>query len=477
VAAADLTAALLAAAFALPPTAAAPRLVWAASDAGGGRAGELRVEGLPPAALARLDTAALADAAGERLLRVVAAPPADDADLARLPNLWGSYGLEAGAIVFRPRHALAAGVELVARFDGAAFDAATGGRGTPSRKLRHRAAPAGAPSTTVVSLSPDGDEIPANLLRLYVHFSAPMSLRDVAASVQLLDALGRPIADAFVAVPEGLWDPERRRLTLLVHPGRIKRGVGPGEAMGPVLREGESVRLVVATTARDADGRPLAAEYRSPARLSSSATARRPPRSRLRQPLGAFDRTTGAAPRTAEMRRAAPRGERSESEPRDARAAQPAERALDADPAALAQTDDDAVVLLEELREALLARLAHVRRARIGVEVVRVDLERHQPERVELGGSTIGMSLVVRIVGQATLIPAEAPSVRHAAPRPARERREQAALLHRGEQAEGVAAADEDGLGVGDLPAPERPATSSSTSTPSGAIRWRNFAA
>lgn len=263
---ADLTAALLVAALALPAAGTAPRLVWSAADAGGEGAGELRVEGLPPAALARLSAATLAGATGERLLRVVAAAPDDD-DPERLPNLWGSYRVEASALVFRPRHALAAGVELVARFDGALFDAATGGHGTPSRELRHRVAPAGEPSTTVVALSPDGDEIPANLLRLYVHFSAPMSVRDVATSVQLLDGSSRPIPDAFVAVPEGLWDPERRRLTLLVHPGRIKRGVGPGEAIGPVLREGERVRLVVATTARDADGRPLAAEYRRELRV------------------------------------------------------------------------------------------------------------------------------------------------------------------------------------------------------------------
>lgn len=258
-AAADLIPALLVVALAGSPSPAAPELVWAPLAAAED-AGELRVEGLASAALARLAGRALDDGLGERLLRVVAAPPGDD-DAARLPNLWGSYRVDGGALVFRPRHALGAGVELQARFDGAAFDAATGARGTPNRTLRRRGPAGAALPTSVVAVAPSGDEIPANLLRLYVEFSAPMSLRDVADAVQLLDANGAPISDAFVAVPEGLWDPERRRLTLLVHPGRIKRGVGPGEALGPVLREGERVRLVVGAGARDANGRPLAGAF------------------------------------------------------------------------------------------------------------------------------------------------------------------------------------------------------------------------
>ena len=45
----------------------------------------------------------------------------------------------------------------------------------------------------------------------------------------------------------------RHRLTLLFHPGRVKRGVGPNEALGPPLRSGETFRLVVdAVHPRDA---------------------------------------------------------------------------------------------------------------------------------------------------------------------------------------------------------------------------------
>ncbi len=94
--------------------------------------------------------------------------------------------------------------------------------------------------------------------------------------------------------------------------------------------------------------------------------------------------------------------------------------AADPQPRSLVHGEHRAVVLLEELVDPLLAGLAHERRGRIGVDVVQVDLERHQAERVEASaGWQIGMSLVVRMVGQATLVPADAPMYRR---RPARTR-------------------------------------------------------
>src|SRR5438093_13330927 len=56
---------------------------------------------------------------------------------------------------------------------------------------------------------------------------------------------------------------------------------------------------------------------------------------------------------------------------------------FDSQPRALAQADDMRVVLLMELPDPLLARLADVARRRVRVEVVSVDLEWHQPEGFE----------------------------------------------------------------------------------------------
>ncbi len=117
------------------------------------------------------------------------------------------------------------------------------------------------PSTRVVAVYPSGDEVPANLLRVYLHFSAPMSRGEAAARVRLVGGDGQVIAGPFVAPDHELWNPASDRLTLLLDPGRIKREVGPNLAVGPPLTQGREVRLVVDAAWLDAEGTPLAAAF------------------------------------------------------------------------------------------------------------------------------------------------------------------------------------------------------------------------
>lgn len=132
--------------------------------------------------------------------------------------------------------------------------------GAPSAELRFRIpAVASEATTTVAAIYPAADSIPANLLRFYVQFSAPMSADDPLPHVQLLDGEKHRIEHAFVETTP-LWDPSRTRLTLICHPGRIKRGLELHERLGPPLREGMRVTLVVSGDLRDAWGQPLAAE-------------------------------------------------------------------------------------------------------------------------------------------------------------------------------------------------------------------------
>ncbi|MEM8994278.1 MAG: hypothetical protein AAGF23_05745, partial [Acidobacteriota bacterium] len=190
-------------------------------------------------------------------LDVDADPVADP--VTDLPPLLGTYDVDpALGVRFRPRFAPAPGLVLDARFDGAAWARLVDGAKdpgilsarfvVPEPEARERA--------RVLSVTPSG-EVPANLLRLYVHFSEPMSARHVLDHVRLLDPSGRPVDDAFVEVPGGLWDPRLTRLTLFVHPGRVKRGVGPNQASGPVFETGGRYRLRVEASAKDAAGRAL----------------------------------------------------------------------------------------------------------------------------------------------------------------------------------------------------------------------------
>jgi hypothetical protein len=113
----------------------------------------------------------------------------------------------------------------------------------------------------VVRVSPSAESAPANLLRLYIYFSHPMSRRGVSRHVRLLQADGEPVEDAFVETPDELWDPEAHRLTLLFHPGRIKRGVELHDRMGPALQPGNRYRLVVDKGGEDQDGAPLVEDF------------------------------------------------------------------------------------------------------------------------------------------------------------------------------------------------------------------------
>lgn len=208
------------------PDGAAPRIEWRAAGTGAG----LRICG--PAA-----------AHPERLEVHLVPPGAPVA--ADLPPLWGELAADGECALFRPRHRPAAGLELVVSAGGEILG-------------RVALAPA-KPRVQVDGIYPSGETIPANLLRLYVEFSGPMSLKGIEKHVHLRDARGDEIPTAFVEIPDGLWDPGRRRLTLLLHPGRVKSGIAVGEELGPVLRQGEAIRLEIDPEARDADGAPLAA--------------------------------------------------------------------------------------------------------------------------------------------------------------------------------------------------------------------------
>src|SRR5690606_23802877 len=71
----------------------------------------------------------------------------------------------------------------------------------------------------------------------------------------------------FLELGEELWDPTGTRFTLFFDPGRIKRGLKPREEAGPALEEGKSYTLVIRATWADAQGEPLAREFRKTFRV------------------------------------------------------------------------------------------------------------------------------------------------------------------------------------------------------------------
>ncbi len=100
-------------------------------------------------------------------------------------------------------------------------------------------------SPEIVAVFPSGNIIPENTLRFYIHFSTPMRPHVSSDYIKLVDATGKADTAAFMAFKQELWSEDRKRLTLLMDPGRIKRGVAQNIALGPALQVGSTYSIVV----------------------------------------------------------------------------------------------------------------------------------------------------------------------------------------------------------------------------------------
>jgi hypothetical protein len=78
----------------------------------------------------------------------------------------------------------------------------------------------------------------------------------------MLKANGQRVHRPFLEIGEELWDTSSTRLTLLIDPGRIKRGLSPREQFGPVLEAGGKYTLVVTKGWRDAANQQLTEDYK-----------------------------------------------------------------------------------------------------------------------------------------------------------------------------------------------------------------------
>ena len=114
-------------------------------------------------------------------------------------------------------------------------------------------------TTKVLAIYPIVSEVPRNLLRFSVWFSAPMSEGCSTDHIALVDDGGDVIVGALLATEHELWDGDRRRLTILLDPARIKRGLVAHDQAGYPLQTGCAFRLRVDAEIPDAQGKALQA--------------------------------------------------------------------------------------------------------------------------------------------------------------------------------------------------------------------------
>ncbi len=169
----------------------------------------------------------------------------------------GTYRVEGNRLIYQSQFGLVGGVTYRVRFD-------------PSPLLNKPTLPQvetfavlqspSQPRAAVTRVLPSADVLPCNQLKFYVFFSHPMREGDVFENLQILNKDGTPIATPFREVE--LWNEDNTRLTLYIHPGRIKRGIKLREEIGPVLEPNQTYTLVIGKGLVDADGGKLVAPFR-----------------------------------------------------------------------------------------------------------------------------------------------------------------------------------------------------------------------
>lgn len=175
------------------------------------------------------------------------------------PPMLGSYAVENGLLVFRPRFPLTPGVHYRAVFEGPGSPAVAAVFDAPK-------APAVGP-TRVERVYPSVDLLPGNQLKFYLYFSAPMQRGEAWHRIHLLNGSGAPVDHPFLEIDQELWDRGYERLTVLFDPGRIKRGLLPLAESGPSIEEGKQYTLVIDREWLDGRGAPLDKEFRKPFRV------------------------------------------------------------------------------------------------------------------------------------------------------------------------------------------------------------------
>ncbi len=176
------------------------------------------------------------------------------------PPLSGSYQVVEGTLRFTPQFPLRGGLA----FRVEVFPPALRPETSPARYERvfELPAPPKGEAPRVTMIFPSAATLPENQLRFYLHFVTPMVLGEAYDHLSLLKEDGQPVLRPFLEIGEELWDTSRTRLTLLIDPGRIKRGLSPREEHGPVLEAGGKYTLVVTKGWHDASGQSTAEDFR-----------------------------------------------------------------------------------------------------------------------------------------------------------------------------------------------------------------------
>ncbi len=103
--------------------------------------------------------------------------------------------------------------------------------------------------------------IPSNILMFHVSFSTSMN-EDIMAFKDVLIVDENGVEKKMVWREKSNWANDGKHLVLMIHPGRIKRGIDYMEQLGPLFEEGKQYTLIIPPSLTDRYGQPLGQEYK-----------------------------------------------------------------------------------------------------------------------------------------------------------------------------------------------------------------------
>ena len=170
------------------------------------------------------------------------------------PPLLGTYTIASGELQFVSRYPLSRSVKYAVQVSSSLT-------GTETKPLEFSllSKPLTMPPS-VAAVYPSADVLPENLLKFYIHFSAPMSRGEAYQRIHLMHE-GSEVKDPFLELGEELWDVDQTRFTLFIHPGRIKRGVKPREIDGLPMTDGKEYSLHIDDSWLGANHQPLSQPF------------------------------------------------------------------------------------------------------------------------------------------------------------------------------------------------------------------------
>ena len=194
-----------------------------------------------------------------RVLRSLFHVRVAEAGSKNIPDIFGRYEVLEDQIRFIPHFPFEPGVAYRASFDPRPLDH---WEFSESLTLEFSLQKAEVVSLARVSnVFPSCDLLPENLLRLYVCFSNPMQRGLAETCVKIFAPDGELAPDVLYRAPVELWDRTMHCLTVLLDPGRLKRGVGPNRELGPPLKPGLEYTLTIDSKMLDSSGNELSESH------------------------------------------------------------------------------------------------------------------------------------------------------------------------------------------------------------------------